>query len=87
MTITRDEFFRILPRALNEYMFEIHNDKIICRVEDGQIEINISKRENRKLGALQLPVMHINFVLQNIPREIQDKFFEKFEFAYQKGGG
>lgn len=87
MTITRDEFFRILPKALSEFSFEIYNDKIICRVEEGLIEINISKGENRMLGALKLPVLNIKFVMNNISREMQTRFFEKFYFAYQKGGG
>lgn len=87
MSITREEFFRILPKALDEFTFEINGDKVKCRVEDGLVEICITTGENRNLGALQLPVLNIKFILNNIPLELQNRFFKKFYFSYQKGGG
>ena len=87
MTITRKEFFRILPKALSEFTFEIQENRIVCRIEEGLIEISIVEGKTKKLGALQLPVLNIKFVINNISREIQDSFFKKFYFAYQKGGG
>ena len=87
MTITRDDFFRILPKALDEFQFEINGNKVICHIDNGHVEIDLTVGENRKIGALELPVMHVKFVLNNISDEMRAKFFSKFDFSYHKGGG
>ena len=87
MTITHDDFFRILPYALNEFAFEIHDNKVLCQAGSGQIEIELSLVKTKNLGALKLPVMHVKFVLDNVKDEIKNRFFEKFDLAFQKGGG
>ena len=87
MTITHDDFFRILPKALNEFQFEVNGNKVLCHMDNGLVEINLKMGENRKIGALELPVMYVKFILNNISDEMRAKFFSKFDFAYHKGGG
>ncbi len=87
MTITREDFFRILPKALSEFQFEVNGNKVLCHIDNGRVEIDLTMGENRKIGALELPVMHVKFILNNISDEMRAKFFSKFDFAYQKGGG
>ena len=87
MSITREDFFRILPKALKDFRFEINGDNIKCQMESGNIQIFLNNGDKRKIGALELPVIHIKFVLENVSDEKRTEFFTKFDFAYQKGGG
>ena len=80
MTITRDDFFRILPKALDEFQFEINGNKVLCHIDNGHVEIDLTVAENRKIGALELPIMHVNFILNNISDEMRAKFFQNLIF-------
>lgn len=87
MTISRDDFFRLLPKALSDYKYEISGQTIQVTIMPGVLNIHLLPEETRKIGALELPVIHITFTFENILEEKAQKFFSKFDLAYQKGGG
>ena len=87
MTITHDDFFRLLPKALSGYSFEVSEQSIQVTMETGIINILLMQETTRKIGALELPVIYMTFYFENIPQDETQKFFDKFDLAYQKGGG
>lgn len=87
MTITRDDFLRLIPKALDGYNFEINGQTIQIPLGNGVIIILFERETTRMIGALKLPVTHITFCFENISQNETHKFFNKFDLAYQKGGG
>ena len=87
MTITRTDFFRLLPKALASYKFKISDSSIQVTMETGVVIIRLLQETTRKVGAMELPVTHITFNFENTSDEEMQKFFEKFDLVYQKGGG
>lgn len=87
MSITHDEFFRLLPKALINRPYEILNNDVHVTLDHGYITISLSPQSRREIGSLVLPVTHINFAFINCPEVTRLKFFDDFDRAYQKGGG
>lgn len=87
MSITQDEFFRILPKALKTRRYEILNNVVYVKLGHGSITITLSPQTSRGIGSLVLPVIHVNFAVKNCPEAISREFFDEFDFAFQKGGG
>jgi len=87
MTITHEDFIRLLPKALADYKFEISAQSIHITMETGAVVIRLMSEDTRKIGALELPVIHITFSFENISQNETQKFFDKFDLAFQKGGG
>jgi hypothetical protein len=87
MSITHDEFFRLLPKALKTRRYEILNNVVYVTLGHGSITITLSPQTSRGIGSLVLPVTHVNFAVINCPDEISRMFFDEFDIAFQKGGG
>ena len=87
MTITHEEFFRLLPRALKTRHYEVLNNVVHVTLDHGNITITLSPQVMREIGSLELPVTRINFALKNCADDDRLKFFHEFDLTYQKGGG
>lgn len=87
MTITHDDFFRLLPKALAEYQFRISGNLIQVQLQSGSVDIQLTPETTRKIGNLELPVTHLDFHFENIAQDQMQVFFERFNRSYQKGGG
>ena len=87
MTITHDDFFRLLPKALADYQFRMSGKSIRVKMQSGSVTIQLEPETTRKIGNLDLPVTHITFHFDNIAHEQMQNFFETFNRSYQKGGG
>lgn len=87
MGLTRNEFFRNLPRALHDYRHEINDDKVIVKTNDGQIKITVGEEGLRKISLLKIPYTEITLDFSEVQIEIQNKFLRQFNLYYQKGGG
>lgn len=87
MTITHDDFFRLLPKALADYQFRILGKSIQVKLQSGSVTIQLMPETNRKIGNLELPVTHVKFKFENIAQDQVQIFFEQFNRSYQKGGG
>ena len=87
MTITHADFFRLLPRALASYKFKISDQSIQVTMETGIVNIQLGQETTRTIGALELPVTHMKFYFKNTTDKETRQFFDKFDPAYQKGGG
>ena len=87
MTISLKEFYRLLPYALKNAEFEILNNQITVAYGDGRITIKPGIEHERKIASLSLPVLHVEFIFSNMPKEAIEKFYLFFDRAYQRGGG
>jgi hypothetical protein len=87
MTISRHDFFRLLPKALAGYKFEISDSVIQVAMKTGAMTIRLQSEATRKIGALELPVLNIIFAFNTVADIETDKFIHKFDLVYQKGGG
>jgi hypothetical protein len=87
MTITHDDFFRLLPRALENREFEIINDTVLVKLNIGTLKISLTTESIRTIGSLKLPVSSVTFSFENSPEMECLSFFKDFDLAFQKGGG
>ena len=49
--------------------------------------VSIQQGSSRQLGALQLPVLKVNFKISAASEELQTAFFNRFFMYFHKGGG
>jgi hypothetical protein len=87
MTISHADFFRLLPKALDGRHHVISENSIRVTVETGSVEIGFSNEGIRKAGAFELPVTFITVQFENISDEARQRFLERFDMTYHKGGG
>ncbi len=52
-----------------------------------QIDITISEKPPRKLGLFVLPVLQVRFQMSGTAADLQQKFFDRFQQYFHKGGG
>ena len=87
MTITHDDFSRLLPTTLADYHFKIAGHSIRVKMQSGSVEIQLMPETKRKIGALFVPVTHLTFQFINTAQDEMQLFSNKFNHAYHKGGG
>ena len=87
MTITHDDFFRLLPRALKNRPYQTTDQGVLITLNNGTLKITLMPQTGRTIGALMLPVTRIAFEFENCTAEERRQFFAGFDLAYQKGGG
>lgn len=87
MGLTRNEFFRILPRALHGYHHQINDNQVIVQTDDGRVKITVGAEGLRKIALLKIPYTEITLDFSELQKETQNKFLRQFNLYYQKGGG
>lgn len=87
MAITRKEFFRLLPAAVQDRNYRITDNVIDIRDGAGTITIELETESRRTIASLSLPVTKLSIRFTDFDdRDIKD-FIKRFDLAYQKGGG
>ena len=81
------DFFRLLPKALADYQFITSNQEIQVKFATGYVNIQLMPETTRKIGSLLLTTTRISFHFENTPQDEMQLFFDRFNPAYQKGGG
>jgi hypothetical protein len=87
MSISHNDFYRLLPIALKNLRYEVVDGLINISYVNGNIEINPGREHNRKIASLILPVLHVNFTFTNIISDDIEQFLANFNRTYQRGGG
>ena len=87
MSVTHDEFFRLLPYALKKRNYKIVNTIVLVDLKPGRLKISLSPQSQKAIGSLLLPTIHVSFDFKDCTEKMQEDFFEDFDLAYQKGGG
>ncbi len=87
MTISRNEFFRLIPTALAGFDYQVKNDAIVFPYESGITTIAIVNETERKIASLALPVLHVQFEFDGIVESLSEELLKHFFKIYQRGGG
>jgi len=87
MGITHQEFFRNIPRALSTDDFVKEADRIILADGDESLEISISEQSERRIALFVLPVTHVTLTFKGYTEAAVKKTMDKFDRAFQRGGG
>ena len=87
MGITRKDFFRLIPIALQTLPYRIDDRQISVSLPQGTLLIRLGAERQRKLASLTLPVIHVCFDFTNIDAEASEAFLVRFSRIYQRGGG
>jgi hypothetical protein len=87
MSISHQEFYRLLPFALRDVDYDISNNQINASYGDGNIQIKPGLEHERKIASLVLPVLHVEFIFTDITPVDITQFLDIFNRAYHRGGG
>ena len=87
MTITLAEFFRIFPAAIQGRNFKLDDRKVSIAEGNREIIVKLSEEKQRKLAALLLPVLDVEFTFSGYSKvEVKD-FMKHFDLHFQRAGG
>lgn len=87
MGFTRDEFFRILPSALDHRSFEQSADVVIVAIGNGVLQLNVGEQCYRQIASISLPYLSVEFVFEELAEDQVDEIMRFFNLRYQRGGG
>lgn len=87
MSISHQEFFRLLPRAVGKYPFKINAAVTEIQLDEGQLEIRLSEEKVRHIASLKLPETCLEFNFTGVSEKTKIGFLTQFNRVYQRGGG
>jgi hypothetical protein len=87
MTISHAEFFRIVPRLLDNARHELRPDGLTIYRLDGSIEIRLGPESSRSLGAIRLPRTSVELVFRHCAPGAIEAFITDFDHRFRRGGG
>lgn len=87
MGFTRAEFMRILPAALHDYPYTLHDDVIQIDVAGQVLLIRIGEQQMRRVALLALPYLPVTFDYAQVDEVSFKTFLKQFDLYYRKGGG
>ena len=87
MGITPDEFRRTLPDAVGHEKYSIQGNEILIRDPGGRVRIVLHPTGVRRLGMLALPVTPVEFAFEGLDQSDRERFMDRFERYFQRGGG
>lgn len=89
MTITRDEFLRVLPSVLEPYVVEWEPGGDGLYWSDGACRgsVRVARLEDRFLGRLHLPRVRVEIDIEGGPDGLGQAFLERFHRAFLRAGG
>ncbi len=87
MSITHKEFFRLLPKAVNNAALARQGNQVGITTGAGLVKITLSPETVRKLALLEFPVTEVIIEFNGFSASERASFLSRFDLAYQKGGG
>ena len=87
MSITHKEFFRLLPRAVNNAVLARQGNNVDITTSAGLVKITLSPETVRKLAIMEFPVTEVTIEFSGFSASERAAFLARFDLAYQKGGG
>jgi len=87
MGITHAELYRLLDAALGGADYRVHGDRILVGGAGAGVVIRVAPQRARRIAALRLPVTALEFHFSAGFAGEAEAFMQRFERAYQKGGG
>jgi hypothetical protein len=87
MGLTHQDFFRTLPKVLNERPFQITDTTVTVREAEQCLMICLSPQRERRIAMLRLPVTDVTLHFTGYSTGEIDRFMDRFGRYYQRGGG
>jgi len=89
MSISHRDFERLLPAAVPGYRLDGDGPQYQIRLPDQNrlLTIDLGPERERHLGALRLPVTDVQFRFSGFDQASFKAFIERFDLAFQRGGG
>lgn len=87
MTITYDDFMRVLPKAIGSQGFTVNNQEIFFSNNIYTMRIKLSDQQQWGIGSLKLPRLQVEVRLKNCSEAEANAAMRQFDRSYQKGGG
>jgi len=87
MGLTRAEFLRTLPTALEGRSWQNDGETVVVLDRDQRLEIALTEQPDRTLGSLRLPVLAVRLRFTGFTVPQVEAFMTRFERSYQRGGG
>lgn len=84
MALTVADFIRRLPDAVDGQSIHLEDRKI--HLNDGLV-IELIERPDEKLGAMTLPRLQVYFYFSDWRPTAVERFLEKFDRVFHRGGG
>jgi len=88
MSLTRDDFFRLLPAAAGTLPMRVDGLSVELGTPERGVAITLEPLPPRRLsGLLSLPRALVTLVFHGFDPEAQTAFERNFDRAFQRGGG
>ena len=87
MGFTREEFFRLLPGALNDRPHRIDEAGVTVDATPGTVRIDVGEQQFRHIASITMPFVKVDFDFQNFSDTAREEFLRYFDLRYQRGGG
>jgi len=87
MGLTHSDFWRLLPRAMGEHVYERSGDSVHATVNDGQLEIALGPPLERRIALMCIPYSKVSFSFSGVTEAQQQAFKAHFDLHFQRGGG
>jgi len=87
MGYTHADFFRLLPRAMGGYPYEISGLEINCKLPSGSLRITLGEEQERRMVLVIMPYTQVTFEYQDVSDEDREAFIKHFELRFMKGLG
>lgn len=88
MSLTREDFFRLLPIAAEGLPTRVDGLSVALGTCEKGVAISLEPLTPRRLsGLLSLPRARVTLVFRGYDPEAQAAFLERFDRAFQRGGG
>jgi hypothetical protein len=87
MTISREDFLRLLPGAVEDAHFRVDGDQIRPVDAERHWRIVLSLLDDLRLGAIRLPRHRVEIHLTGDDADEHHRFVARFELHYRRAGG
>jgi len=87
MGFTREEFFRLLPNALNDRPHSIDEAGVTVDASPGSVRIDVGAQQFRHIASISMPYVKVDFEFKNFSDTEREEFLRFFDLRYQRGGG
>ena len=87
MGISHSDFFRIFPAVIQRQPFERVSDGIRYEESERRLLVRLSAESQRRLGMLRIPVTTIQLRFEGHTQKEVNKFMERFDRHFHRGGG
>jgi hypothetical protein len=85
--VTHADFLRTLPEALGSVAYRQDGLHIVQESEGRRLEIVLAPQEERRLGAMRLPVTRVELVFHGHTPAERAAALERFQRAFLRSGG